>query len=35
MKHESDDKNGVELLICVCMYSENKQMLKDSIKGIE
>lgn len=26
---------GLELAICVCMYSENKTMLKDSIKGIE
>lgn len=32
----SEDLNGkgIELAICVCMYSENKQMLKDSIKGI-
>jgi hypothetical protein len=25
----------MELLICVCMYSESKQMLKDTIRGIE
>lgn len=27
--------NALELAICVCMYSEDRLMLKDSIKGIE
>jgi hypothetical protein len=25
---------GIELAICVCMYSENKKMLKSTIAGI-
>ena len=25
----------LELVICVCMYSEDKRMLKDTMKGIE
>lgn len=32
---DSKGGKGLELAICVCMYSESKQMLKDSIKGIE
>jgi hypothetical protein len=32
---EEETSRGLELAICVCMYSESKTMLKDSIKGIE
>lgn len=27
-------KEGIELAICVCMYSEDKKMLKSTISGI-
>ena len=30
---KTDD--GLELAICVCMYSENKKMLKTTIAGIK
>jgi hypothetical protein len=33
--YEEESASGIELAICVCMYTENKTMLKDSIKGIE
>jgi hypothetical protein len=33
---DSEERSrGLELAICVCMYSEGKTMLKDSIRGIE
>ena len=27
-------KSGIELAICVCMYSEDKKMLKTTLAGI-
>ena len=27
-------KKGIQLLICVCMYSQTKQMLKNTLAGI-
>ena len=28
-------KEGIEVAICVCMYSENKRMLKSTLAGIK
>lgn len=28
------EKNGIELAICVCMYSEDKKMLKSTLAGV-
>lgn len=28
-------KEGIELAICVCMYSEDKKMLKSTLDGIK
>ena len=28
-------KEGIELAICVCMYSEDKKMLKSTLAGIK
>ena len=28
-------KEGIEVAICVCMYSENKRMLKSTLAGVK
>ena len=28
-------KEGIEVAICVCMYSENKRMLKSTLAGLK